>query len=86
MKMDPKLVASLSYSELRTVCNRYKIGVKALRLILLEIGQNGKPEHSRKEIYAELEDRGYRVGGVNMVLPADTEAPDLSKQGNYVNG
>jgi hypothetical protein len=88
MKMDPKLVASVenSGSELKYIAKRYKVPMKALRAILLEIGQNGKPEHSRKEIYTELEKRGYRVGGVKMVLPEDSEAPVLPESKVYVNG
>jgi hypothetical protein len=82
-KHDRALVASSSYSELKVVCVRYNIGVKTLRAILLEIGQNGKPEHSRKEIYAELEKRGY-VKGVGK-LPEDSEAPQPVSD-VYVNG
>jgi hypothetical protein len=64
---DRKIVASSQYHESRTICNRYGIGIRELRSLLLDIGQNGKSEHSRKEIYAKLEKRGYRADGITVI-------------------
>ncbi|WP_147202819.1 hypothetical protein [Segetibacter aerophilus] len=59
--MDPKLVASKgnNESEVKELAKLYKVPIKELRAIMVEVGENGKPERSREEITDALKAKGY---------------------------
>ena len=70
MPTDKQLIASNQPYELKTIARRYKIPMKELRVIMSEV------EHarSRKEVYKEIEKRGWEKGKGKVEVESNIEA------------